>query len=65
MFAEMLRNGEIGGTKFSKIVGVGHSYGSIQVQAITATQPSALDSALLTGFSMNTYVYLIVHSSFG
>lgn len=49
----MLRNGEIGGTKFSKIMGVGHSYGSVQIQAITATQPSALDSAILTGFSTN------------
>lgn len=53
-FAEMLRNGDIGGTKFSNIVGVGHSYGSIQMQAITATQPTALDSIILTGFSINT-----------
>lgn len=31
----MLRNGDIGGQKFSKVVGVGHSYGSIQVTPIT------------------------------
>ncbi|EMD39654.1 hypothetical protein CERSUDRAFT_92149 [Gelatoporia subvermispora B] len=52
-FGEMLRNGSIGGQKFNKIVGVGHSYGSVQVQALTATSPSLLDAALLQGFSNN------------
>ena len=52
-FTEMMRNGDIGGQKFDKIVGVGHSYGSVQVQAITAHAPSALDAALLQGFSNN------------
>ena len=51
--AQMLRNGAIGGQPFSKIVGVGHSYGSVQVQALTASSPTALDAALLQGFSMN------------
>lgn len=52
-FADMLRNGDIGSQKFDKIVGVGHSYGSVQVQAITAHAPNALDAALLQGFSAN------------
>ncbi|KZP02488.1 alpha/beta-hydrolase [Athelia psychrophila] len=49
----MLRNGNIGGQKFSKVVGVGHSYGSIQMQALSATLPSALDGIILQGFSAN------------
>lgn len=54
----MLRNGEIGGQRFDKIVGVGHSYGSAQVQAITSHAPTALDAALLQGFSANSLVLL-------
>lgn len=57
-FTEMLRNGEIGGQRFDKIVGVGHSYGSAQVQAITSHAPTALDAALLQGFSANSLVLL-------
>ena len=53
-FATMLRDGQIGGTKFSKVVGVGHSYGSVQMQALTASAPQLLDGVLLQGFSMNT-----------
>ena len=52
----MLRSGEIGGQKFDTIVGVGHSYGSTQVQAITSHAPTALDAALLQGFSANSSV---------
>lgn len=47
----MLRNGDIGGQKFSKIVGVGHSYGSVQMQALSATLPNVLDGVILQGFS--------------
>lgn len=50
-FAMMLRHGDIGGQKFSKIVGVGHSYGSVQTQALSATLPQALDAVILQGFS--------------
>ncbi|TFK48793.1 alpha beta-hydrolase [Heliocybe sulcata] len=50
---EMLKNGNIGGQKFDKIVGVGHSYGSVQVQALSATVPRMLDAVLLQGFSTN------------
>ncbi|KAF7983036.1 hypothetical protein HWV62_24690 [Athelia sp. TMB] len=52
-FASMLRAGKIGNTKFTKIVGVGHSYGAIQIQALSATVPSALDGVILQGFSVN------------
>lgn len=49
----MLRSGAIASTKFSKIVGVGHSFGSIQINAITKDYPADLDGAVLTGFSTN------------
>lgn len=52
--ASMLRNGAIDGTSYSKIVGIGHSYGAVQMQALTATSPSALDAVILQGFSANT-----------
>ena len=52
----MLRNGDIGGMKFNKIVGIGHSYGSVQTQALSATQPDLLNAVLLQGFSVNAYV---------
>lgn len=53
-FAAMLRDGEIGGQAFSNIVGVGHSYGSVQLQALTATVPTALDGVILQGYSTNS-----------
>lgn len=31
----MLQNGKIGGKSYNKIAGIGHSYGSVQLQAIT------------------------------
>lgn len=50
----MLQNGKIAGKKFTKIAGVGHSYGSVQLNYITQKQPSALSTVVLTGFSANT-----------
>ena len=55
-FADMLRSGGVGGQAFSKILGVGHSYGSIQLQALTASAPNAIDAVMLQGFSNNGYV---------
>ncbi|KAF7977400.1 hypothetical protein HWV62_4029 [Athelia sp. TMB] len=51
----MLRNGSIGskGQKFDQVVGVGHSYGAILVQAVTATAPDLFDAVILQGFSAN------------
>jgi len=51
--SEMLRGGSLSNHAFSKVVGVGHSYGSIITQAITANYPNSLDAAILTGFSVN------------
>ena len=51
--ATMLRNGKFSNMAFSHVIGVGHSYGSIISQAITAQSPSTLDAAILTGFSIN------------
>ncbi|TVY80515.1 hypothetical protein LSUE1_G003311 [Lachnellula suecica] len=36
-----------------EIVGVGHSFGSILTQAVTAKYPLSLNTAILTGFSTN------------
>ncbi|KZP10448.1 hypothetical protein FIBSPDRAFT_216617 [Athelia psychrophila] len=51
----MLHNGSISskGHDFTKVVAVGHSYGSIQVEALTAIAPNLFDGVILTGFSVN------------
>lgn len=48
-----LRNGTAfeGQQNYTKIAGVGHSFGSLQMQALTATAPDLLDAVALTGFS--------------
>lgn len=38
----MLQNGKIGGKSFNKIAGVGHSYGSVQLNAITQVSSHCL-----------------------
>ncbi|EPQ29166.1 uncharacterized protein PFL1_03453 [Pseudozyma flocculosa PF-1] len=57
ILAEVLRQlrdtTNVGGKKHPKVVGVGHSYGSVQTQAITATRPELLDAAILTGYTNN------------
>ncbi|KZT28741.1 alpha beta-hydrolase [Neolentinus lepideus HHB14362 ss-1] len=50
---DMLKQGEIGGQQFDKVIGIGHSYGSVQIQALSATVPHLLDAVLLQGFSTN------------
>lgn len=62
-FAIMLRSGFIGGINFTKVIGVGHSYGAIQLQALSATAPELLDAVLLQGFSMNSYVNALPKTS--
>ncbi|KAF7980133.1 hypothetical protein HWV62_39567 [Athelia sp. TMB] len=52
-FASMLRAGQIGNTTFTKIVGVGHSYGAVQIQGLSAAVPAALDGIILQGFTIN------------
>ncbi|KAK9316491.1 catalytic protein [Lipomyces starkeyi] len=51
---QSLRAGRFAGQKFDHVVGVGHSFGSIQSIGITATFPKDLDAVVLTGFSINT-----------
>lgn len=52
---EKLRNGtEVGGKKHDKIVGIGHSYGSVQTQAVSKDRPELLDAVVLTGYTTNT-----------
>lgn len=50
---ERLRYGYFSGHKFSKVVAVGHSYGSVLTEALTATAPELVDAAVLTGFSVD------------
>lgn len=57
--ALMLRNGDIGGQKFTKIVGVGHSYGSVQTQALSATLPNVLDAVILQGFTSTSRALVV------
>jgi pimeloyl-ACP methyl ester carboxylesterase len=53
---QMLRAGKItalNGTRASKIVHVGHSFGSILSYELAAAYPTASDGLILTGFSAN------------
>jgi len=51
-----LRKGEIqgpvSGKKFDKVIYAGHSYGSIQGNAIAATYPTDVDTFVLTGYTL-------------
>jgi len=61
----MLKNGKIGGRKYTKLAGIGHSYGSVQVQTITQRVPDAFDTVILQGFSANTSFVPIYLTSTG
>lgn len=43
--------GDIGGRKFSKVAYVGHSYGSVMGNTLTAKYPEDVDALILTGYS--------------
>ena len=50
-----LRNtSQVGGRKHERVVGVGHSYGSVQTQAVSSQSPELLDGVVLTGFTTNS-----------
>ncbi|KAJ8612766.1 hypothetical protein MRB53_037237 [Persea americana] len=49
-----LRNGAYSNNKFSKVVGVGHSFGSIISTGVTELHPKTFDATILTGFSVNS-----------
>ncbi len=46
---QLLRSGGVAGQNFTKIVGVGHSYGSAQLGGIATFWPSDFDALVLTG----------------
>lgn len=51
---EQLRNTTVvGNKKFDKITYIGHSYGSVLGNAVSATSPQLIDNLVLTGFSAN------------
>lgn len=52
--AMMLRSGSYSNNTFETVVGAGHSFGSLITQSVTSQYPSALDAAILTGFSVNS-----------
>jgi pimeloyl-ACP methyl ester carboxylesterase len=51
----MLRSGAFSGgsAPFKKVIGVGHSVGSITTNGVTAKYPKDFDAVVLTGFSVN------------
>lgn len=46
-----LRNGDIGGRKFSKIAFVGHSFGSVLGNSHSTTYPDDIDALILSGYT--------------
>ena len=56
LLTNMLRNWTMPGdsTKYSKVIHVGHSFGSIQSYTLTVLYPSVSDGLVLTGFSQNS-----------
>ncbi|KAF2153096.1 alpha/beta-hydrolase [Myriangium duriaei CBS 260.36] len=52
--ARALKAGAYGGCGFSSVVGVGHSFGSVISEAVTAEYPDLFSAAILTGFSVNS-----------
>lgn len=44
----------VGGRQWSKIVGIGHSLGSLETQAVSAQSPELYDAVILQGFSANS-----------
>jgi hypothetical protein len=50
-FVRLLRSGAISGNTFEHVIGVGHSYGSIQTQMVTVAYPDDFNAVVLTGFT--------------
>lgn len=54
VISRMLRAGQLSDLgAFNKIVGVGHSYGSIMMAGIASVAPTVFDALVLTGFTSN------------
>lgn len=60
---QLLRQGAIAGHTFTHVIGVGHSYGSIQTQAVTEMYPEDFDAVVLTGFTTSVTGMPIAFSS--
>lgn len=60
---QLLRTGAIAGHSFKHVIGVGHSYGSIQTQAVTEKYPQDFDAVVLTGFTTSVTGMPIAFSS--
>lgn len=52
-FNMMLRAGKLSNQKFSKLIGVGHSFGSAVTYSVAREFPSDFDALVLTGYSTN------------
>lgn len=61
---ELLRNGKLGGFRFDKVVGVGHSAGSTLTQAITTNYPRDFDAVILSGTSTSAASVAISMAAF-
>lgn len=51
---KMLRAGALSNIKYTNIVGVGHSFGSLITSAVARSFPTDFDAVILTGYSINT-----------
>lgn len=49
----LLRQGRLANRKFSHVIGVGHSYGSLITTSVAASSPATFDAVVATGFSTN------------
>lgn len=49
VLVQMLRAGKFGGISYTKIVGVGHSLGSIVTEGVMSVYPDDFDAAMITG----------------
>jgi pimeloyl-ACP methyl ester carboxylesterase len=50
----MVESGYFSNSTFSTVIGAGHSFGSVLTQAVTSKYPTSFNTAILTGFSMNS-----------
>ncbi|KAI0385539.1 alpha/beta-hydrolase [Hypomontagnella monticulosa] len=60
----LLRDAKIGGYRFNKVVGVGHSAGSTLTQGITTQYPKDFDAAILTGTSTSSATVPLTMAAF-
>jgi hypothetical protein len=60
----LLRGGTLAGQIFKDVVGVGHSFGSIQSVGVVAKYPKDFDAVVLTGFSTNASALSLTFADF-